>query len=297
MIYRKDYTYEEAFDFVRQQRNVCRPNIGFSLQLVEWRKRWHEQLDQTKLYRVGPLNSISRHIALVPKKVEPINIEALEPRTCYILQAANVIYLWRGRKATNFIFEQTVLIITQLQNYEKAPTEYIIVEEKREPEIFWQLLGITEPSSVTYFPITKYNYDYDSADDPAELWNSIFNNVSLITEITDAHNYDAALIYNYPNLDAVELIDENILLSTLKVDGIFIIAPFEANHIYVWVGDSYTHSGRIGIEAHAREVGQLLKDVLFLSKNMAIYVIEQSKVKSDFYKSLFTTLAKKDQSY
>jgi len=270
-MWQRDLTSDDATSFVRSKRGVCRPNIGFMYSLIEWRKRWKDS--KTKLYRIAPHIAISRQVTLVPK-LEHVKVDNLDPRTCFILQSTNQLYVWVGNKSIPFAFECVFKTVVALQRIESAPKQVIEVQQGLETRDFWALLNYTNENDLPVICARdRFNNEYDNQDDPAAHLEPTEGN-------EDNFNFEAVIAFRYPELELIE-IESVACIRKFHSDSIYVVIPKRFNDLKIWVGDAYIASNP---QSHFSEVVTLIKDIIGSQTNPSMDIINQTDTnENDFF--------------
>jgi len=273
LMWQRDLAYDDASNIVRSKRGVCRPNVGFMSSLMEWRKRWKD--NKTKLYRIAPHVGISRQLALVPK-LEHVKVDNLDPRSCFILQSTNQLYVWIGNNSIPFASECVFRTVLSLQHIESAPKQVTAVQQGLETREFWTLLNYTNENEVPVISTRdKFNHEYDNQDDPAAHLDPTEAN-------EDNFNYEAVVAFRYPELELIE-IESAACIRKFHSDSIYVVVPKRFNNLKIWVGNAYIASN---MQSHFSEVVALIKDIIGSQTNLSMDIINQRDTNEDDFFAL-----------
>jgi len=153
LMFKEKITFEEGCSRVRDLRGVSNPNMGFTVQLLQWYKRLYESYDQIKvtprIFAIGShqVEQADKVVArmLLEALYSPRNNLVLDRRGVFIIQAPSKTYIWLGDNINDKNRDTYVKCAHQhlknLQAYEKASTNVATVECGREPIDFWRAWG------------------------------------------------------------------------------------------------------------------------------------------------------------
>lgn len=122
MLLRK-LSYEDAYQLVRDVRRICRPNMGFKMELLAWEQGWNTP--RNCLFRVES-QSLADLTRLVCKKLSCKGM-SLDPRTVYVLQTPATIFVWVGSlvPCAHTFLTAANLHVGRLQHFEGAPPHVV----------------------------------------------------------------------------------------------------------------------------------------------------------------------------
>lgn len=139
LMWKNNWDYEPAFNFIKELRYIASPNPGFITQLLLWRKTLDKDKKsfETSMFRII---RHSRNLLHVPKQVPTPSYAALDPRGCFIIQTPTVLYYWVGERCPSFYLEAAKRIISSMQKYESLQGATVVeVQQGQESEEFWQV--------------------------------------------------------------------------------------------------------------------------------------------------------------
>lgn len=138
--------YDACYEIVRAARQVCRPNIGFVCQLLDWQKRLRGENDRALiLYRMASHSSRDR-LRIVAKWSDVADHTVMDSRTVFVLRGPEALYVWVGRgcQIPEYFLELAKRHCSFLQRFEHAPeTLHIIHDSSPRTAVsdeFWALV-------------------------------------------------------------------------------------------------------------------------------------------------------------
>ena len=95
-----------------------------------------------RMYRLHELPNLQRQLYL---ETVPIDVESLDPKFVFVLDAGYIIYVWNGKKAKNTMKQKGRLLAEKINKEErKNKAEIMFCAQNDEPEDFWkEILGYT----------------------------------------------------------------------------------------------------------------------------------------------------------
>ena len=97
IMYSMTMDYDAAFQYVRQRRGICRPNVGFMAQLLAWHKRLTAVYHPLCLYRLAP--HCTRDHTVVAKWVDRVDVTGLDERGVFVLHSTRLpVHLGRSSR-------------------------------------------------------------------------------------------------------------------------------------------------------------------------------------------------------
>ena len=134
IMYSMSMDYDAAFQYVRQRRGICRPNVGFMAQLLAWHKRRTAAYHPLCLYRLAP--HCSRDHTVVGKWVDRVDVGGLDERGVFVLHAHDCLYVWVGAAVglglLELYYPQALLLLERLRKFERAPPQHVVVYQRDE---------------------------------------------------------------------------------------------------------------------------------------------------------------------
>ena len=134
IMYSMSMDYDAAFQFVRQRRGICRPNVGFMAQLLAWHKRLTAVYHPLCLYRLAP--HCSRDHTVVGKWVDRVDVSGLDERGVFVLHSNDCLYIWVGAAVglglLELYYPQALLLIERLRKFEHAPQQHVVLYQRDE---------------------------------------------------------------------------------------------------------------------------------------------------------------------
>jgi len=171
--------YPAMASFVKQHRTISRPNLNFSCQLIEWKRRTAGN-DERKayLYRIAP-HSLRDTSRLVGKWIDKICNSALDCRGVFILYSVVhrkiFVYVGGACKDVEVYSKKANALIKDFQTYEHAPedVEFVYASQVHAAQFkemnlahgkslakFWQIIGPATDGETGYL-INPFNRQYD----------------------------------------------------------------------------------------------------------------------------------------
>ncbi|XP_030497082.2 protein-tyrosine-phosphatase MKP1 isoform X1 [Cannabis sativa] len=144
LMWRKNQSFEEAFQYVKAARGVTNPNMGFACQLLQCQKRVHavpaSPNSILRMYRMAP-HSPYDPLHLVPKTVNYPGVQALDSRGAFVVHVPSALYVWNGKNCKSVMSNNARAAAFQVIRYEKANGPIINIKEGEEPPEFWEALA------------------------------------------------------------------------------------------------------------------------------------------------------------
>nr|GMD16627.1 protein-tyrosine-phosphatase MKP1-like [Ipomoea batatas] len=144
LMWKKEQSFEDAFQHVKATRGVTNPNMGFACQLLQCQKRVHalpvSPTSVLRMYRIAP-HSPYDPLHLVPKMLGEPGVKALDSRGTFLVHVPSAIYVWIGRHCVSVMSDNARAAADQVVRYEKAQGPVLILKEGEEPYEFWEALG------------------------------------------------------------------------------------------------------------------------------------------------------------
>ncbi|KAM3345329.1 hypothetical protein P3S68_025038 [Capsicum galapagoense] len=102
LMWREGQSFDDAFGYVKEAKDITDPNIGFSCQLLQYQKRVRASpLSPSlllRMYRVAP-HSPYDPLHLIPKMLNDPSPSALDSRGAFIIHIPSSIYVWIDKKS------------------------------------------------------------------------------------------------------------------------------------------------------------------------------------------------------
>ena len=134
IMYSMSMDYDAAFQYVRQRRGICRPNVGFMAQLLAWHKRLTAVYHPLCLYRLAP--HCSRDHTIVGKWVDRVDVSGLDERGVFVLHSNDCLYIWVGAAVglglLELYYPQALLLLDRLRKFEHAPQQHVVLYQRDE---------------------------------------------------------------------------------------------------------------------------------------------------------------------
>lgn len=128
-MWQEDRTFDDVAQEVKRLRGISNPNIGFICQLLQWQKRRKDDALVPRLYRIASqCPSAPRY--LVPK----LPAKGLDPRGAFVLHAASVVYIWKGKNCPDEYVDAAHRFAKQLCRYENAKSPPVLVQQGGEED-------------------------------------------------------------------------------------------------------------------------------------------------------------------
>ena len=106
LMLKRSMSFIDAQDFVKSQRSVCRPNVGFTAQLIEWGKMGAQPLTvptSSMLYMMTHIDADDHESAVVGRacfgpdgKPLPISPSSFDPRGVFLFLVPRHTIIWIG---------------------------------------------------------------------------------------------------------------------------------------------------------------------------------------------------------
>ena len=134
IMYSINCDYDEAYSIVRQQRGICRPNVGFMVQLMSWRKRVTGTSNRPFcLYRIAPHCNHDRRV--VAKWCDRIDVSSIDSRGTYVLTTNDTVIIWIGAQCQSnerIYMQRAMELIYTLQSIENVSQQVAIIHQADE---------------------------------------------------------------------------------------------------------------------------------------------------------------------
>ena len=134
IMYSMQMDYDQAFQYVRQRRGICRPNVGFMAQLLAWHKRLTAVYHPLCLYRLAP--HCTRDHTIVGKWVDRVDVSGLDERGVFVLHSNECMYIWVGAAVglglLELYYPQALLLLERLRKFEHAPQQQVVLYQRDE---------------------------------------------------------------------------------------------------------------------------------------------------------------------
>ena len=196
LIYKLRISFNDAFQLVKLKRGVASPNIGFIAQLIIFQKRIRNILELNYYPLIFCAGS---HQVEVPKKIVVRHLSdvkfykkntnkyiCLDPRSIFIIITNKLNYIWIGNNCYKSYKEIYLKKITEyyqiLVEKEKINKNYIIINQEKEPENFWEIFNIENQKQ-------KNLYSQNTN------WNKWFLNLEEENLIRSARSYKSKMCY------------------------------------------------------------------------------------------------------
>ena len=154
LMWKRDLTFDQAFQHVKERRGVVSPNAGFICRLLAFHKDIHPTgpPEPARLFRLTPFvgGPVARAV-----EVTPLSFDLLETRMIAVLYGPLGLYIWSGEKAHPEYLDGAKSWAAQLVKFEAAPNP-IEITQGSEPSAFWEMLNGEGP-----VPSRKPEYDKD----------------------------------------------------------------------------------------------------------------------------------------
>ena len=196
LIFKLRISFNDAFELVKLKRGVASPNIGFIAQLIIFQKRLRNILEPDYFPLIFCAGS---HQVEVPKKIVVRHLSevkfygrntnkyiCLDPRSIFILISPKLNYIWIGKNCHKSYKNLYQLKINEyykiLVEKEKINENYLIIEQEKEPEEFWEIFKVEN--------IKKKNLYSQNTN-----WNKWFLNLKEENMIRSARSYKSKICY------------------------------------------------------------------------------------------------------
>lgn len=184
LMWKSDQPFDEAFQQVKAVRAVASPNIGFTVQLMNWHKRRTQRPHRCRVFRIAP-HCTAAPTYLVLKGVQynsccnQPTLASLDTRGAFIIQTADTTYIWQGSHCSEEYLEAAKTNVELLSKFEGAPCPAVIVLEGKEPEEVLAALSSDAPAPEDDTPSAAMASSYISpfANESPELPSSSSGNV------------------------------------------------------------------------------------------------------------------------
>lgn len=144
LMWRRNQSFDHAFEEVKSKRNVVSPNMGFVGQLIHLQTKISASLDREvrQFFLVAP-QSPHDPLYLVAKSLGSGGIDVLDSRGAFVICINNMLYIWKGRRCDKDMVAAADNAAFQLIRYEHAHGPCVLVREGSEctdiPEVWAQL--------------------------------------------------------------------------------------------------------------------------------------------------------------
>lgn len=137
MMWKDGLDFDEALAQLRERRPVCRPNLGFSLQL----KQWDQLLKKTvSLPVIGRIITHSDGLYAL-KSVKKARTEELDHSSPYVVRGEDCVWVWQPTDCRADMREAARHYVALQQRYLDAPQEVRSCTAGGEPAEFSTLLS------------------------------------------------------------------------------------------------------------------------------------------------------------
>ena len=134
VMWQQQCDYDTAFQFVRQRRGICRPNVGFMAQLIAWQRRMSAAVHPLCLYRLAP--HCTRDHSIVAKWVDRVDLSGLDDRGVFVLHSQHCLYVWVGcgvgLSLLEILFPEALRLCRRLRRFERATDNTAVLYQKDE---------------------------------------------------------------------------------------------------------------------------------------------------------------------
>jgi hypothetical protein len=156
-MWQEDRTFDDVAQEVKRMRGISNPNIGFICQLLQWQKRRKEDALVPRLFRIAS-QCPSAPLYLVPK----LPAKGLDPRGAFVLHAASVVYIWKGKKCPDEYVDAAYRFAKQLCRYENAKSPPLLVLQGGEDDTQQEFqLALSKATGECRGASEKASYDKD----------------------------------------------------------------------------------------------------------------------------------------
>jgi protein-tyrosine phosphatase len=242
LLYTNRCTYEEGFNMVRKSRGVASPNMGFILQLMQFEKRLKNILEVPRIFSIGSHQKETPQLIVARLLLENLytvkNPKCLDPRSVFIIQLENKIYLWIGNQIhgpnVELYMKCADEYIKVLQEQEKAPTDVVVVECEKEPADFWSIWenepevkhGFNKEWDMWFLDTSQYT----AAQGPTYIRENPDDNKIIGTETRP-------WLYLFPEDKPLKVFDDE----DLEEDTFAVICKEKdgVKNAYIWKGEAF----------------------------------------------------------
>lgn len=240
-MWKKKLPHNVVLESVKAKREVCSPNAGFIVQLIEWEKMIKD--NPVVLFRLAPVNDRYAEFGEVYPKV--CNSKNIDTRTCFVLyggKVKDILYIWIGEKSPESIHQTAEDFVKILKNYHaNSSTPVVIVkegEDTQEMQNFKELLSQKEINTKLSDANKEYK-DLVFLEKPVLKTPPAPANEETVTkQETVANAYTPGELYEF-NEDS----EQWEALGTFDVDDlyddkVYVLKPKEnePKTVYVWIG-------------------------------------------------------------
>eukprot|EP00301_Raphidiophrys_heterophryoidea_P028081 c9968_g1_i1.p1 GENE.c9968_g1_i1~~c9968_g1_i1.p1 ORF type:complete len:526 (+),score=99.74 c9968_g1_i1:126-1703(+) len=280
------WDYDTAYQHVRTQRPITRPNPGFMCQLLAWHKRRTQGVQQPRLYRTLPQSSYTpSYLVARAHQSAQFSSSLLDPAACCVLHCPDRLYVWTGRSASREHRTVATRHAQRLQTFELAP-EAEHIQQGNEPVGFWQAFsdgsgGFESRSSYVSAPT---EYQSNGLDDRMSVPRVVPSDPDDDDNTHKDSAHHAQLdphMYAYPDWDEVEMFDSDDLIE----DSVFVFVPnLDSNpeYAFVWVGEASDASSKD--DESNKQIGVECLEHLGLDSTVKISVVQQGSEDAKFWK-------------
>mmetsp|Transcript_28650 Transcript_28650/g.73160 ORF Transcript_28650/g.73160 Transcript_28650/m.73160 type:complete len:714 (-) Transcript_28650:735-2876(-) len=195
MLTKDRLSYDQALEYVRERRGICRPNLGFEVQLKSWSKRLKFSSEPRRdsssshtsdpggridmMFRIAPHDSDFNPFVPAMKLVEKPGPSDLDARGVFLVETPlrGVLYVWKGVDAVAELCAAALRFAENVRRYERPRAyamseEYIIeeVEQGSETDEFWDAIVMKDD-----IPARNVKYDRDIAVAKWVTWDAAEN--------------------------------------------------------------------------------------------------------------------------
>lgn len=140
IMWKEGQSFDDAFQHVKEGREVANPNVGFACQLLQCQKRVHalpaSPTSVLRMYYMAP-HSPYDPLHLVPKMLCEPGAERLDSRGAFIVHIPSALYVWIGKHCSPVMSDNAMTAASQVIRYERAKGPILIIKEGEETFGFW----------------------------------------------------------------------------------------------------------------------------------------------------------------
>ena len=162
LIWKENMNYEQAYEYIRARRGIASPNLGFTIQLINFHRRirapYEEQAstNQPKCFAATchQLEDPSTIVVRLLNKFYTVSqrTSRLDPRGIFVIGDDKQAFIWIGSEChksyKELFYNKTKEYLPKLQKYENFPTNVTELNEGEETIEFWKIFGLAEEPSI-----------------------------------------------------------------------------------------------------------------------------------------------------
>ncbi|KAL8550583.1 hypothetical protein ACS0TY_009130 [Phlomoides rotata] len=147
IMWKEGQSFDDAFQYVKEGREVANPNVGFACQLLQCQKRVHalpaSPTSVLRMYHMAP-HSPHDPLHLVPKMLCEPGADRLDSRGAFIVHIPSALYVWIGKHCSPVMSDNAMTAASQVIRYERAKGPILIIKEGEETFGFWDAFSCTK---------------------------------------------------------------------------------------------------------------------------------------------------------